>query len=169
MCETESLRVMRKQRVVPRTLMLGVCVCVLACVYACANTNKPSAAPVAAMTNTPSASASAATASNVARLVYVDFQCVDMCTVLVWLAEFTGDTIIADPGVRGPVTIVNPQPTTPERAREIIFSVLKTKGFTAIRKETDKGAVVRIVPAAGKAPKPVRPPLRPHDTPTKER
>ncbi len=171
---------MRMKCIVSHVLFHGACVCMLACVCACADTNTPATVATwtgktsTMVTNQPSAVSVAVAVSNVEKMVFLDFQCVDMCTVLQWLAEFTGDTIIADPGVKGTVTIVNPQPTSQNRARQIIFSVLESKGFTAVRQMLPggQGAVIKIVPKADAARKPirttVRPPLRPDATSTKE-
>ena len=74
-----------------------------------------------------------AAATNAQDLITLNFEETDVRTVLLYLAEITGDTILPDKSVRGNVTIINPKPVTPEAAKQIIFSILEMQGFTIVR------------------------------------
>ena len=66
-------------------------------------------------------------------LITLNFEGTDVRTVLLYLAEITGDTILLDKTVRGDVTIINPKPVTAASAKQIIFSILEMQGFTIVR------------------------------------
>ena len=144
--------------------------CFLACsvflagclaVTACAASGNEGAASTPAVTATAPVAIvvpPAVQASNVQRMVYVDFQCVSMCTVLLWLADLTGcDNVTLDPGVQVQVTIVQPRQTSVTEAEQIVFSVLKQMGFTAMR----RGRELIVVKSASAEVSHGRGPLRP--------
>jgi len=66
-------------------------------------------------------------------LITLNFEGTDVRTVLLYLAEITGDTILLDKSVRGDVTIINPKPVNAASAKQIIFSILEMQGFTIVR------------------------------------
>ena len=122
---------------------LAGCLAVTACTDGSTKSASPKPAVTAAV---PSAASSIATiaappavqASNIQRMVYLDFQCTSMCTVLLWLADMTGcDKVTLDPGVQQQVTIVQPQPIPVAEAQKIVFSILDQMGFTATRRGTE--------------------------------
>lgn len=125
-------------------LPLFFCVSVFLCgpvpVYAQAGTTVTGYAVRAsseASTNAPGVitprSTSASTNQNAT--ISLNFEGVDLKTVLLYLADITGETILPDPTVKGEVTIINPKPVTPEEAKQIIFSILEMQGFTIIKHE----------------------------------
>ena len=66
-------------------------------------------------------------------LITLNFEGTDIRTVLLYLAELTGDTILIDKSIRGDVTIINPKPVPPKEAIQIIYSLLEMQGFTIVR------------------------------------
>lgn len=143
-----------------KRVVISVSMTMLALAYVVQGADRGTAVSVS---SAPPVVVAAPLASNVQKMVIVDFQCVDMTNVIRWLAEVSGDTIIADPSVSGPVTIVNPQPAPVARAQQIIYSVLEMRGFTVVR----QGNIVKIVPAASAARRPI-PTVKPQPPKTKE-
>ncbi|NLF41001.1 type II secretion system secretin GspD [bacterium] len=66
-------------------------------------------------------------------LMYLQFEGVDIRTILLYLSDITGDRILPDRQLRGDVTLINPRPVTPDEAKQIIFSILEMEGFTIVR------------------------------------
>ncbi len=73
------------------------------------------------------------TSTNKQDLITLNFEETNVRTVLLYLAEITGDTILLDKSVSGDVTIINPKPVTAAQAKQIIFSILEMQGFTIVR------------------------------------
>ncbi len=73
------------------------------------------------------------TSTNKQDLITLNFEKTNVRTVLLYLAEITGDTILLDKAVSGDVTIINPKPVTTAQAKQIIFSILEMQGFTIVR------------------------------------
>jgi general secretion pathway protein D len=67
--------------------------------------------------------------------ISLNFENVNIQILIRYLGELTGETIIATPGLRGTVTIVNPKPLTDAEAVKVILSALELNGFTIIRQE----------------------------------
>ncbi|MCX7005597.1 MAG: hypothetical protein NTV22_20360, partial [bacterium] len=84
-------------------------------------------------TNLLSRRLSIGTSTNVPALIQLNFEETDLRTVLLYLAEITGETILPAANVRGQVTIINPKPVTPAEAKDIIFSILETMTFTIVK------------------------------------
>ncbi len=89
-------------------------------------------------------------------LITLNFEGTDVRTVLLYLAEITGDTILLDKSVRGDVTIINPKPVTAASAKQIIFSILEMQGFTIVRYD-DYVKVVRSGDAKSRPIKTLQP------------
>jgi hypothetical protein len=96
--------------------------------------------------NTPSSD------TNSGKTVRLNFEDADIRTVLTYLSELSGETIVPDPGVHGEVTVINPKPVTPEQAKEIIYAILETHGFTIVRYAN----LVKVVPSSEAQRKPIR-------------
>lgn len=78
--------------------------------------------------------------------ISLNFENVDIQVLLRYLGELTGETIIANPSLRGTVTIVNPEPLTDKEAVKVILSALELNGFTIIRQE-HASKIVRSITA----------------------
>lgn len=89
--------------------------------------------------------------------IFLNFEGVDLRTVLLLLADITGYTILPEPGVSGEVTIINPQPVTPEEAMQIIFSILEMQGFTIVEHDH----LVKIIRAGQARHRPIRTMMQP--------
>jgi len=83
-----------------------------------------------------------------AQTVNFEFDNAELRTVIKAVAEFTGKNFLVDPGVKGKVTVVAPEPLTREEAYKAFLSVLEVHGYIAVESE----GVTKIVPQeAGKA------------------
>jgi general secretion pathway protein D len=71
--------------------------------------------------------------TNVPPLIQLNFEDTDLRTVLLYLSEITGETIIPGANVRGTATIINPKPVPPSEAKELIFSILETMNFSIVK------------------------------------
>ena len=87
----------------------------------------------------------------------LNFEDADIRTILVYLAQLTGETIIPTPSLKGTVTIISPKPVTPQTAKQIIYSALMEQGYTlvrmkhgikVIRKEDAKSSPIPITPSS---------------------
>ncbi len=103
-------------------------------------------------TNVFIVSSNTGTSTNVQNLITLNFEGTDIRTVLLYLAEITGDTILPDKSVRGDVTIINPKPVTPAQAKQIIFSILEMQGFTIV----NYGDYVKVVRSGDAKSRPIR-------------
>jgi general secretion pathway protein D len=81
-------------------------------------------------------------ASRAGTMVSMDFHNTDISGVLKVFATATQMTIVADPSVTGPVTIVAPKQVPLDEAFRILQSVLSVRGFTALQQDN----VIQIVP-----------------------
>ena len=98
------------------------------------------------------AGAAVAGGTNEPALINMRFEGIDIRTVLLYLADITGDTILPDKTLRGEVTIINPKPVTPEEAKQIIFSILEMDGWTIVRHEH----LVKIVRSGTAKQRPIK-------------
>jgi len=76
-------------------------------------------------------------------LVNLDFQDVEIATVIDTIARLTGRNFVYDDRVRGRVTIISPTPIPVEQAYTVFESVLQVKGFTTVEAP---GGVVKVIP-----------------------
>jgi general secretion pathway protein D len=115
------------------------------------------AAPAAAGdTNMLSRQLQIGTSTNLPALIQLNFEETDLRTVLLYLAEITGETILPGANVRGQVTIVNPKPVTPDEAKQIIFSILETMNYTIVKYPH----LIKVVPSGDAKTRPI-PTLKP--------
>jgi len=85
-------------------------------------------------------------------LITLNLEAADLKTVLLYLAEITGETILPAATVRGEVTIINPKPVTREEAKQIIFSILETMNFTVVQYDH----LVKIIPSGDAKSRPIK-------------
>ncbi len=78
-------------------------------------------------------------------LFQFDFHGADVDNVLRFFSNISGLTITKDPGLTGPVTIINPRQVTRDEAFKILQSVLYVRGFSAVQ----TGSVMQILPFKG--------------------
>jgi general secretion pathway protein D len=76
-------------------------------------------------------------------LVNLDFQDVELSTVIDTIAKLTSRNFVYDDRVRGRVTIVSPTPIPIDQAYTVFESVLQVKGFTTVNAP---GGVIKIIP-----------------------
>ncbi|MEN8134370.1 MAG: type II secretion system secretin GspD [Thermodesulfobacteriota bacterium] len=76
--------------------------------------------------------------------ITVNFQDVDIATVISSVSRITGRTFIVDPRVKGKVTIMASQDVAEDELYSIFLSILQVHEFAAI----EDGGVVKIVPLA---------------------
>jgi len=76
-------------------------------------------------------------------LVNLDFQDVEIATVIDTIARLTGRNFVYDDRVRGRVTIISPTPIPVEQAYTVFESMLQVKGFTTV---DAPGGVVKVIP-----------------------
>jgi general secretion pathway protein D len=76
-------------------------------------------------------------------LVNLDFQDVEIATVIDTIARLTGRNFVYDDRVRGRVTIISPTPIPVEQAYTVFESVLQVKGFTTVEAP---GGVMKVIP-----------------------
>ena len=75
-------------------------------------------------------------------LVKLNFENIDIRTIMLFLSELTGENFILDNNVRGCVTVVCPSRITQKEAADIIYSALAIQGFTIVR-EGKNALVIR--------------------------
>jgi general secretion pathway protein D len=75
-------------------------------------------------------------------LVTMDFQDVEIATLVKFVSEITGRNFLVDDKVKGKVSIISPSKITVDEAYRVFQSVLQVKGFSVV----DTGPVVKIVP-----------------------
>ena len=78
------------------------------------------------------------------RSVRLQFEDTDIRTVLLYLADLTGETIMYGKDVQGTVTCIAPRPMCRDEALQVIYSLLETQGFTLIR----QGNATKVVRAS---------------------
>ncbi|MEW6273151.1 MAG: type II secretion system secretin GspD [Thermodesulfobacteriota bacterium] len=74
-------------------------------------------------------------------LVVMDFQDVEIATLVKFISEITGKNFLLDDKVKGKVSVISPSKITVQEAYRVFQSVLQVKGFTLV----DTGPVVKIV------------------------
>ena len=74
-------------------------------------------------------------------MIKLDFNETDLRTVLVFLSELTGETLILDRCVKGPVTVISPLPVSRDEAIKIIYSALEMNKFTIVR----NGKIAKVI------------------------
>jgi len=84
--------------------------------------------------------------------ITLNFEGTDIRTVLLYLSEITGETILVDPKVRGEVSIINPKPVTPEEAKQIIFSILETMPATIVKYDH----LIKVIPSGDAKTRPIK-------------
>jgi general secretion pathway protein D len=70
----------------------------------------------------------------------LDVRSLDIDHLLKILGDAAGLTIVKDPSVEGPITIICPRPVSVDDALEILNAVLEVRGFTSVR----RGQVLKI-------------------------
>ncbi len=76
-------------------------------------------------------------------LVNLDFQDVEIATVIDTIARLSGRNFVYDDRVRGRVTIISPTPIPVDQAYTVFESVLQVKGFTTVEAP---GGVIKVIP-----------------------
>jgi general secretion pathway protein D len=74
-------------------------------------------------------------------LVMMDFQDVEIATLVKFISEITGKNFLLDDKVKGKVSVISPSKITVDEAYRVFQSVLQVKGFTLV----DTGPVVKII------------------------
>jgi general secretion pathway protein D len=74
-------------------------------------------------------------------LVMMDFQDVEVATLVKFISEITGKNFLIDETVKGKVSVISPSKITVDEAYRVFQSVLQVKGFTIV----DTGPVVKII------------------------
>jgi general secretion pathway protein D len=80
----------------------------------------------------------------------LNLRAVDIDSVLLVYSVASGQTILKDPGLTGPITLINGKKVPLLQAFQILEVVLNSKGFTITR----EGPVLRVVPKAPASPPP---------------
>ncbi len=81
-----------------------------------------------------------------------DFHGSDISNVLKFYSQMSNMTVVADPGLSGQVTIINPKQVTLDEAFTILQSVLAVRGFTAIQQGPDTISIQPFASAARTTP-----------------
>src|SRR5439155_4614334 len=115
----------------------------------------PTSSPASGPATRPATGAAAAPATGAngngpatrpaATKISMNFQDAPIDSVLNYLSEAAGFSIIKDTSITGKVTVISKQPVTPEEAVVLLNSVLKTKDYTAIQMEP---RILKVVPRA---------------------
>lgn len=79
------------------------------------------------------------------RGVVLNFNEVDISTMVKFISDLTGRNFILDDRVKGKISVYSPAKLSTEDAYNVFVSVLELKGFTVVQ----SGKVAKIVPAAG--------------------
>ena len=74
----------------------------------------------------------------------MNFQDVDIRTLIRFISEITGKNFLVEPDVQGNVTILSPGKVTVDEAYQVFLSVLEVHGYTAV----PSGNVIKIISAA---------------------
>ena len=74
--------------------------------------------------------------------VELDLRDADLRSFVEIVSEATGNSFVLDPGVRGTVTVLAPNPLTPDALYEVFLTVLELNRLTVI----ENGTVSRVVP-----------------------
>jgi general secretion pathway protein D len=76
-------------------------------------------------------------------LITMDFQDVDLSTVIKFMGELTGKNFLVGDQVRGKVTIISPKKITVQEAYKVFESVLEMNGYTAV----PTADAIKIIPS----------------------
>lgn len=82
------------------------------------------------------------TALMAAQPVNLDLRDAEIGAVIETVGRITGRNFVVDPRVKGRVSVVSPQPLTPQEVYQVFLSLLEVNGFAAV----EQGPVVKIVP-----------------------
>jgi general secretion pathway protein D len=82
--------------------------------------------------------------SALAKGVVLNFNEVDISTMVKFISDLTGKNFVMDDKVKGKISVFSPSKLTPEEAFNVFTSVLELKGFTL----TQTGKVYKILPTA---------------------
>jgi general secretion pathway protein D len=77
--------------------------------------------------------------------VVLNFNEVDISTMVKFISDLTGKNFILDERVKGKISVYSPSKLSIEEAYNVFVSVLELKGFTVVQ----SGKVAKIVPSAG--------------------
>ena len=77
-----------------------------------------------------------------AEVVTLDVRGLDIDNLLQFFSRTFGLTVVKDPNLTGPVTIMCPEPVSRQAALDILNSVLEVRGFTSVL----RGSLLKIVP-----------------------
>ncbi len=82
--------------------------------------------------------------ANVGKGVVLNFNEVDISTMVKFISDLTGKNFILDDRVKGKISVYSPSKLSIEEAYNVFTSVLELKGFTVVQ----SGKVAKIVPTA---------------------
>ena len=74
--------------------------------------------------------------------VNLDLRDAEIGAVIETVGKITGRNFVVDPRVKGKVSVVSPQPLTPDEVYQVFLSMLEVNGFAAV----EQGPVVKVVP-----------------------
>jgi len=77
--------------------------------------------------------------------VVLNFNEVDISTMVKFISDLTGKNFILDDRVKGKISVYSPSKLSIDEAYNVFVSVLELKGFTVVQ----SGKVAKIVPSAG--------------------
>jgi general secretion pathway protein D len=77
--------------------------------------------------------------------VVLNFNEVDISTMVKFISDLTGKNFVLDDRVKGKISVYSPSKLSNEEAYNVFVSVLELKGFTVVQ----SGKVAKIVPLAG--------------------
>ena len=77
--------------------------------------------------------------------VVLNFNEVDISTMVKFISDLTGRNFVLDDRVKGKISVFSPSKLSTEEAYNVFVSVLELKGFTVVQ----SGKVAKIVPSAG--------------------
>ena len=77
--------------------------------------------------------------------VVLNFNEVDIATMVKFISDLTGKNFVLDDRVKGKVSIFSPSKLSIEEAYSVFTSVLELKGFTVV----PSGKVLKVIPSAG--------------------
>ncbi|MBW3623262.1 MAG: hypothetical protein KY468_07620, partial [Armatimonadetes bacterium] len=97
--------------------------------------------------------------------VSMDFRGMDVDNVLLMFSTWAGVTILKDPGLSGPVNLIQGREVPLLDAFKILEAVLNQKGYTLER----EGPVLKVVPKPKDGPPPSATPPRPAEPPKEEK
>jgi len=75
--------------------------------------------------------------------VNIDFQDADLKDVVKIIAEISKKNFLFDERVRGPVTLISPEPVSVDEAYAVFEAILRQKGFTTVE---GPGGITKIIP-----------------------